>query len=396
MDCHFLDSISDIAPSRWNKLAGNDYPFTRHEFLLAMEQSGSATSDNGWQAQHLLVTDNDKLLAAMPLYLKYHSYGEYVFDWSWASAYERNGKDYYPKLLSAIPYTPATGPRLLFAEDADATAITALIQQVLQQLCTQNNLSSAHILLSTRAQTSALSSPVLSPRASVQYHWFNDGFSNFDNFLASFNSRKRKSLRKERARVSAQGITLRQVPGSEISNDMWDDFYLFYQMTYSKRSGHGGYLNKAFFQQLSAHMPEQVMLVLAQHEGRNVAGALFFVGSNTLFGRYWGCREEFEMLHFEACYYQGIDYCITQGLQHFDPGAQGEHKIQRGFIPVHTHSLHYIQDTEFRRAIARFLEEEHEHLQQYRTEACEALPFNNDFLSSSPLAQIIQSGEIPV
>lgn len=393
MEFRFLRSINDVDAASWNSLAGVTYPFCRHEFLLAMEQSGSATTENGWQPQHLLLMDGESLLAAMPLYLKYHSYGEYVFDWSWAGAYERNGKEYYPKLLSAIPYTPATGPRLLTAPGVDIDAVCAQLGTLLQQLCKQNELSSAHILLSSKTQTEQLQGQILKARASVQYHWFNDGYDSFDDFLSSFTSRKRKSLRKERQRVAEQDITLKRVQGKDITAEMWEDFYLFYQMTYSKRSGHGGYLNKAFFEQLSAEMPEQVMLVLAQHAQRNVAGALFFIGGSTLYGRYWGCREEFEMLHFEACYYQGIDFCIEQGLEHFDPGAQGEHKIQRGFIPVNTHSLHYIENTDFREAIERFLLEEHAHLKQYREEACEALPFNSDYLDRSPLSSIIDSGD---
>lgn len=392
MQCTFLDSICDIDATEWNTVAGTDYPFCRHEFLYALEKSNSCNRETGWLPQHLVIRKDDIVIALMPLYLKDHSYGEYVFDWSWASAYERSGINYYPKLLSAIPYTPATGPRLLIASKQNREKITALVANVFHQICNDNQLSSAHILLSNKEQTLAFAKEGFKSRASVQYHWFNANYASFDDFLKSFSSRKRKNLRKERQKVIDQGVSLKSFTGDDITDVMWDKFYHFYQMTYSKRSGHGGYLQREFFEILSNKIPEQILLVLASHNDEYIAGALYFIGSDTLYGRYWGCSEEYEMLHFETCYYQGIDYCIRNNLKKFDPGAQGEHKIQRGFIPIHTHSLHHIAHPQFSQAIDNFIEEEKENLSEYRDQACAMLPFNAEFLERGPLSHIIENG----
>ena len=287
----FVDSISRIGRDAWNRIAGIDYPFTRYEFLAALEYSGATTKDSGWQPFHLAIYEQKTLVALLPLYLKYHSYGEYVFDWSWADAYERAGLSYYPKLLCAIPYTPATGPRLLLQDVERRQEITAAAVEAMQQQAVELELSSIHILLSDEKQAKLLDDEQLMCRTGVQYHWFNDGFESFDQFLATFNSRKRKNLKKERARVGEQGVSLRVLQGAEITDADWDNFFLYYQMTYAKRSGHGGYLNREFFNQLHNTMTEQIVLVLAYHDNRPVAAALNFRSSDTLYGRYWGLRK---------------------------------------------------------------------------------------------------------
>lgn len=374
MNIEYIDSIEHIAADAWNAIAGTDYPFTRHEFLHALERSGAADADSGWQAAHVLVRRNDALVAVMPLYRKTHSYGEYVFDWSWADAYRRYGYAYYPKLLCAIPFTPATGPRLCVRAGEDFAAVAAAVVNALQQhLC--GVASSLHILFPDREAGAAFAALGLSERTGVQYHWYNDGFADFDAFLATFNSRKRKSLRRERERVAEQGVTLRTLEGSAIGAQDWRLFHRFYQLTYAKRSGHRGYLNADFFQRIGATLAEHTVLTFADRGGETVAGALYFRDSRTLYGRYWGCVEELDALHFEACYYQGIEYCIRNGLQRFDPGAQGEHKIQRGFRPTRTRSYHWIENPQFRTAIDHFLAEERADLARYIEEASAALPF---------------------
>ncbi len=373
-----IDSLSAISPDAWNAVAGTDYPFTRHEFLYALECTGAACAASGWQAQHVLVHRGEQLIALLPLYRKQHSYGEYVFDWAWADAYRRYGHTYYPKLLCAIPFTPATGPRLCVQSGEDIAAITALIVGELKLRLRIDELSSLHILFPEPVARAQFEAQGLSVRHGAQYHWFNQGFASFDDFLATFSSRKRKNLRKERARVVEQELTLETLPGAAISAEHWGLFHHFYQLTYAKRSGHGGYLDLEFFLQIGRTLPEHVVLTLAHWRGETVAGALYFRDSTTLYGRYWGCAREFEFLHFEACYYRGIDYCISQGLQRFDPGAQGEHKIQRGFTPVTTYSCHWIEERAFRSAIIDFIEREQIEMKAYIEEATALLPFRAD------------------
>lgn len=374
MKIELIDSLSRVAAETWNTIAGTDYPFTRHEFLYALERSGAASEESGWIAAHVLAWRDTTLVGVMPLYRKLHSYGEYVFDWSWANAYRRYGYAYYPKLLCAIPFTPATGPRLCVRDGEDRAEIAAAIVNHLQQHAC-GNASSLHILFPDASEGAAFAALGLSERSGVQYHWHNAGFADFDAFLATFNSRKRKSLRRERERVAEQGIALRTLEGAAIGAHDWERFHHFYQLTYAKRSGHGGYLNVEFFQMIGATLPEHTVLTLAERGGTTVAGALYFRDSHTLYGRYWGCVQEFDALHFEACYYQGIEYCIRHGLQRFDPGAQGEHKIQRGFAPTRTRSYHWIENPQFRTAIDNFLVEERAELERYIEEASTALPF---------------------
>ncbi len=371
----FLPSLQQIDQLQWNQLAGTDYPFLRHEFLLALETSASTSTETGWQPCHLTLYRGAELIALLPLYLKSHSYGEYVFDWGWADAWHRHGKEYYPKLTSAIPFTPATGPRLCVATGEDRALIFNAVIEAIAALAKQQQASSWHLLFPELEDARQLEKLGASLRQASQFHWFNRGYSCFEDFLAAFNSRKRKSLRRERRRVEEQGISLRVVEGADISAADWERFYHFYQMTYAKRSGHGGYLNREFFLQIGASMPQHCVMILAYQNQRAVAGSLCFKSSNTLYGRYWGCEQELDCLHFEACYYQGIEYCIRHGLQRFDPGAQGEHKIQRGFEPISTWSSHWIADADFARAIADFTQREQTHIGEYIEQASTYLPF---------------------
>ncbi|MFN2327506.1 MAG: GNAT family N-acetyltransferase [Chromatocurvus sp.] len=373
-----VSTLSSIAPAQWEDLRSNDYPFLRHDFLLGLETTGCTTAESGWRPNHLVVRSGDTLVAAAPAYLKSHSYGEYVFDWAWADAWRRIGLDYYPKLVTAIPFTPATGPRVMHTQELGAAETWSVLLQGVQALAQQRRLSSWHILFPEPDVAELLASLGLHTRHAVQFHWFNRNYRDFDDFLATFSSRKRKALRRERRRVAEQGITLRTLTGDEISPADWQTFHRFYQLTYAKRSGHGGYLTREFFTRTAAGLGAQVVMVLAEQSGRDIAGALYFRSGDTLFGRYWGCVEELDCLHFEACYYRGIEYCIEQGLQRFDPGAQGEHKIQRGFEPTRTLSSHWIAHPELSRAVGDFTREEQAHVENYRREAATLLPFRAD------------------
>lgn len=375
LEARFLSEISGISAQAWNELAGIDYPFLRHEFLHNLEQTGCTGGDSGWQPCHATLYRGSQLIALMPLYLKSHSYGEYVFDWSWADAWRRHGLEYYPKLVTAIPFTPATGPRLCLAEGESPQEIYPLLLQAVQQLAREHGASSWHLLFPEEQVSELLLQAGTSQRIASQFHWFNRDYESFDDFLETFNSRKRKSLRRERRRVAEQGIELKVYEGSEITSECWEKFHFFYQMTYAKRSGHGGYLSKAFFLGLQHSIPEHCVMVLAYQGGQAVAGALYFRSSDTLYGRYWGCEQELDCLHFEACYYQGIEYCIQQGLSRFDPGAQGEHKIQRGFRPVETFSNHWISDPRLAAAVGDFTERERPHTAAYLEQASSLLPF---------------------
>jgi predicted N-acyltransferase len=370
-----LGSLEALPAATWDGLATAAYPFLRHDFLLGLETTGCTTADSGWQPCHLVLRDGEAVEAVAPGYLKGHSYGEYVFDWAWADAWRRMGLSYYPKLVTAIPFTPATGPRLLCRPGVDEAGAWAALLEGVKQLAGRRGLSSWHVLFPEPETAAILEGLGLATRHAVQFHWFNRGYADFDDFLATFASRKRKALRRERRRVAEQGLALRTLTGDGIRPEDWATFHRFYQLTYAKRSGHGGYLNRAFFTQVAPRLGDQVVMVLADKGGRDVAGALYFRGEDTLYGRYWGCEEEFDCLHFEACYYRGIDYCIAEGIGRFDPGAQGEHKIQRGFEPIHTRSSHWIAEPALADAVAAFTREELDHVEAYRREAAKLLPF---------------------
>lgn len=371
----FIASVEALGDSDWSAVCGEDYPFLRYAFLHALESTGCVNGNSAWQSHHAVIREGECIIGILPLYQKYDSYGEYVFDWSWADAYFRHGLNYYPKLLSAIPYTPATGPRLCLQPDIDRHQAWAFLVKGIQQEAKRLAASSWHCLFPVEEESQLLDELGARQRLGCQYHWLNQGYESFEDFLSTFSSRKRKNLNKERRRVAEQGIQLTRKGGADITAEEWRQFYLFYQLTYLKRSGRKGYLNQDFFAALASQMPDQILMVLAHHDSELVAAALFFEGSDTLYGRYWGCREEFDFLHFEACYYQGIEYAIERGLHRFDPGAQGEHKIQRGFTPLLTWSNHWIALPPFAEAIDHFLQEEAPEVRAYLERAKTLLPF---------------------
>jgi predicted N-acyltransferase len=375
MHCQFISSINDIDAIIWNQLSGIDYPFLRHEFFAALENSGSTTKETGWEPHHLLINEGDEVIAVMPLFLKYHSYGEYVFDWAWADAFHRHGYEYYPKLLNAIPFTPATGPRWAISKNVDLQIVTEFLFNAIEQEVTQLKLSSTHVLFVDKKDSAFFDEKKYLKRTGCQYHWLNKDYQNFDQFLETFTSRKRKNLKKERQKVVDQDITLTLKTGSEITANDWHHFYLFYHLTYFKRSGRQGYLTEAFFPLLTEHLTEHLVMVQATKDGEIIAASLCFKDSKVLYGRYWGCSDEYDHLHFEACYYQGIEYAIANNIQRFDPGAQGEHKIQRGFTPIPTYSYHRIENPSFEDAIRRFIDVETDEIAAYIKQASERLPF---------------------
>ncbi|WP_373187356.1 GNAT family N-acetyltransferase [Halopseudomonas sp.] len=365
-----LTHINQISPAQWDSLLGSAYPFLRHGFLAALENSGSVSVQHGWEPAHLVVLDDDaQLQAALPLYRKMHSYGEYVFDFQWAEAWERSGRSYYPKYLAAVPFSPVQGPRLL----SRCVESRALIIGYLNQELDRAQVSGMHLLFNNGEEDAALEDAGWVRRLGCQFHWFNRGYQDFDDFLAVLNSRKRKNFRKERQAVAGQGISFQWLSGDELTAEVWDRFYPFYAATYLKRGQHP-YLTPAFFQRLCESMPEAIRLVFARHDGRDVAGAFFLADQTSLYGRYWGCLEEYDRLHFETCFYQGMDRCIAEGLQRFDAGAQGEHKLIRGFEPVLTQSWHKLQEP-LHDAVADFLLREREGVKAYQVEAREYLPY---------------------
>ena len=376
-DFHFHASISEIPADVWNALAQDAGPFMRHEFLLTLEQSGCASAETGWRPHHLSASQSGAIIAVMPLYLKNHSRGEYVFDWSWADAYRQYGMRYYPKLVTSVPFTPSTGPRLLLADGVDVQALTCQVVQAVIEEGGRTGASSWHLLFPREEESGRFTEAGLHSRIACQYQWHNRGYSSFEDFLATFNSRKRKNLRKERQAVHDAGVTFQRFDSHNITDEMWQHFYLFYQNTYHVR-GQEGYLSLNFFQALAQRMPDNLLLVVALHQNQPIAAALSLRDENTLYGRYWGSREDYQFLHFETCYYQGIEYAIEHGLQRFDSGAQGEHKIQRGFEPVFTYSNHWIADAAFDQAIAEFLTREAEYVREHQGAAAEYLPFRRD------------------
>lgn len=369
-----IEAIAHVEENAWNDLAGEDYPFMRHEFLSALETSGCVTADTGWRPMHLLVFDNSELIAGMPLYLKTHSRGEYVFDQRWAYAYERTGQRYFPKWLSAIPFTPCPGVRFVVKRAVDQDRVLALLIEFVKQVSAELQISSFHSLFPVEEQLAGLKRQGLLIREGVQFQWFNKGYQGFEDFLCRLSANKRKMLKRERRKVVDQGLTLIQLSGREATDLQWREFYEFYRITYFKH-GMPPYLNFDFFQQCAQSMGDKILLIFALKGGGYVGGSLSFIGAETLYGRYWGCREEYDALHFEACYYQGVEYCIQRRLRRFDSGAQGEHKIARGFEPVSTYSAHWFTDDNFAQAVERFLAEEKTFIHQYRQEASALLPF---------------------
>ena len=381
MKIEFLDSIERIDKEEWDRAINNKYPFLKYEFLKALEITKCVSPEEGWTPLHLVVSEIDTILAIMPLYIKTDSQGEFVFDWSWADAFYRNGLDYYPKLVSSIPFTPASGPRVVVTDSTRTEEIIKVVSSALKQLSEENNFSSVHILLADKDEINLYSNQDFSLRTSYSFHWFNKEYKNFGNFLEDMTSRQRKNIKKERSKICSQGIVMSKIKGSEITDEMLEIFYKFYQVTYLKR-GMRGYLNLDFFKYIVNQMPESILMVLAQNSSREyVAGALNFYDEEKLYGRYWGCLEEYDSLHFETCYYQGIEFCIEEKLDSFDPGVQGEHKIKRGFCPIETFSAHWIKDIRFKEAIDDFLSRERAHILEYNQDRKSRLPFRKEVIS---------------
>lgn len=349
-----VDGLAGIPAAEWDACAGSENPFVSYAFLEALEASGSATAETGWLPRHLVLEDETgRLLGAVPQYLKSHSYGEYVFDHGWAAAYERAGGRYYPKLLAAVPFTPVTGPRLLLRPDAPAETAGLLISAMIE-VARRLEVSSLHVTFPTAADSERLGAAGFLLRVGRQYHWNNDGYRDFDSFLAALNARKRKQIRRERREALAGGLEIETVTGGAIEGRHWDAFFRFYRATSDRKWGLA-YLTRAFFDRLSERMADRIVLILARQDRHYVAGALNLLGGDTLFGRNWGCIGNFPFLHFELCYYRAIDFAIERGLRRVEAGAQGEHKIQRGYLPQPTYSAHWIRDPGFSRAIADFL-----------------------------------------
>ena len=364
------DTIGAIPAAEWNALAGNDYPFLRHEFLLAAETSGSVSPDAGWTPRHLTTYfddtpsgHNDKLRAALVLYEKSHSWGEFVFDWAWARAYEQAGLEYYPKLVSAVPFTPAPSRRLLLADRNDRDAARLLVNAAIK-LAGDANCSSFHILFPEPGELELLRDAGLHIRKDCQFHWHNDNYSSFDDFLETFSSVKRKKTRRDRRRVAEGGITFRHLRGSDLDAGLWQIVYRLISMTFMQR-GSLPYFSQEFFNEISRALPDNILVILAELQGQPIAAAVFFESEQVLYGRYWGSDGHYDALHFETCYYQGIEYCINTGKQLFEPGTQGEHKISRGFVPVETWSAHWLGHPEFFSAIGDYLDEERRHVERY-------------------------------
>ncbi|MBK8174197.1 MAG: N-acetyltransferase [Rhodospirillales bacterium] len=373
-----LDSIGDVAASAWDTCAGSANPFVGHAFLTALEDSGSACTQSGWRPRHLVLFDGGRrLLGCMPLYLKGHSWGEYVFDWAWAEAFERAGGCYYPKLQAAVPFTPVTGPRLLLHPQAPAAAFSALAVASVD-LAMRLGVSSLHVTFPSEDQALRLQEHGFFIREGHQYHWHNRGYGSFDDFLADLSSRKRKAIRKERAAIASSGYILRTLCGGEIEARHWAAFWRFYLDTVERKYAHA-YLERDFFDRLGATMGERVVLIVAETPaGETVAGALNLLGEDALYGRYWGSSEACRFLHFEACYYRAIDFAIARGLARVEAGAQGEHKVQRGYLPQRTWSAHWIAHPGLRRAVGQFLEAERPAVEAAIAALNEEAPFRSD------------------
>ena len=365
-----LDNLAGIDPGQWNALAGG-HPFLRHELFHALHETGCASERTGWLPQFVTLWQDGRLAAAMPLYLKSHSYGEYVFDWAWADAYQRHGYAYYPKLLSAVPFTPVQGPRLLAADDQ---ARRRLLEAALSLA---GDSSSLHVLFPPPKEAEQMAEAGMLLRRGVQFHWRNPGYRSFEEFLAALSHDKRKKIRQERRRVRDAGVRFRWRLGRDIGADDWLFFTRCYKTTY--RAHHSTpYLNRAFFQRIGETLPDNLMLVVAELDGNPVASALNVYSEQVLYGRYWGAVGYVPLLHFEACYYQTIEFCIERGIAVFEGGAQGEHKLSRGFLPVQTDSAHWLKHPEFARAVEQFLARETAGVERYLDELNERAPFKKE------------------
>jgi len=377
-------SFCAISQTSWSRLSGTSRvssaevpynPFLSHAFLSSLEESGSATAKTGWLGHHLLLeNDQGTLIGAVPGYLKSHSQGEYVFDHGWADAFERAGGRYYPKLQCSVPFTPAAGPRLLAASGYDKASTELALAAGLQEMTRQLGISSAHVTFIAEDQLAAFEETDYLHRTDKQFHFINDGYANHDAFLETLASRKRKALKKERRAAVENGITIDWLTGSDLTEDVWDQFFDFYMDTGSRKWGRP-YLTRTFYSLVGERMAEDILLVMAKRGGKYIAGAINFIGGDTLFGRHWGCIEDHPFLHFEVCYHQAIDFALAKGLKRVEAGAQGEHKLARGYLPVTTHSMHYIAHPGLRRAVADYLEREREEVEYMNEYLSEHAPF---------------------
>lgn len=371
-------STASIPQDQWNALASNgrgkpDNPFLEHAFFLALEESGCATAQTGWQPQHILLTQDGMPIGLMPQFLKSHSMGEYVFDHAWADAMERAGGHYYPKVQSSVPFTPATAPKLLAQNDSLQTRTTLL--RAAETLAERLGASSVHATFVTGAEEAIARETGWLIRHDTQFHWTNNGFASFEDFLSTLQSRKRKAIRRERRDALADGLKVEWVTGSDLTEAHWDAFFAFYTDTGSRKWGRP-YLNRDFFSRISAGMADRIVLMLVRDGPDYIAGALNFIGADTLYGRNWGCLRDVPFLHFEVCYYQAIDFAIAHGLKRVEAGAQGEHKLSRGYAPVTTRSIHYIVHPGLRRAVADYLEDERRAIEVQNTVLAEHTPFH--------------------
>ncbi len=367
-------SIEEIGEAAWNGLATHDNPFVSFPFFHALEKHRCVGSHSGWETYFLGAWDGECLLGVVPLYLKSNSYGEFVFDWTWADAYRQFGGNYYPKLVVAVPYTPATGPRLLIKDKASSDGVDDTLIQATLDIARQNGISSLHWLFPTESEVSGLERMGLLRRVGVQYHWENPGYRDFQDYLDALSSSKRKMVRRERRRVAEQGVEIRRLWGKELDEEQRQTVYRLYAEIYQRKWGYAT-LTEGFFNALGDTMGDQLLVVLAYKSGRCVAGAIDFAGGGVLYGRHWGCFEHFDQLHFELCYYQGIEMAIEQGWRRFEPGAQGEHKIARGFLPVKTYSAHWLAHPGFRSAVEKFLLAESRDIDEWARELNSHSPF---------------------
>ena len=374
-----LDRLSDIPNNEWNALLPDDAgPFLRHEFLNTLEETGCVGGNTGWQVAHLLLRKHGKLIGAMPLYLKQHSYGEFVFDWSWAQAYEQQGMWYFPKALCAIPFTPVQGSRVLSPADVDTNLVRQFLIDGLKTLVVQNNLSSAHVLFPYASEAKSLQGQGFMLRDSVQFHWHNQDFEDFEHFLSALTMKRRKNIRREREQVARELIQFRHVPGASSTDADWEFFYRCYENTYLEHQS-SPYLSEAFFKLWVKRMPENLHLIIAERNGNPIAASMLVLDAKNskAYGRYWGAIEHVPCLHFETAYYQAIEHCISQKIQTFEGGAQGEHKMARGFLPTTIQSAHFITDVQFAKAVQHFLDREHQGIGAYVDELAEHSPLKS-------------------
>lgn len=373
-------SLSTISAQQWNEMVPEGYPFLLYEFLYGLESTQCTNATTGWQGHHLIAYANknlDQIVGALPCYLKSHSYGEYIFDWAWADAYQRAGLKYYPKFSCAIPFTPVTGPRWIIHASANSSEVQAALINKLIASADAENVSSIHFLYTNDEQNAALTKNKFIQRHSSQFHWKNHNYQQFSDFCASLNSKKRKNINRERRRVHEAGIRYQWFNGKSLTADVIKTMFLFYCRTI-QRYGAQQYLNQTFFQYLQQKLPTQTHVLLAYHQEQAIAGGIYFSSDKALYGRYWGAKDDYHSLHFETCYYQPIEYCILNNIQYFEAGAQGEHKLSRGLLPTTTYSMHWLSDSRFHAAIMDYVGEEAEHIERYEQILNEHSPFKKE------------------